>query len=337
VLGTLAQRLVSGIIVILGVSLFMFVIARVIPGDPARLALGPEASVEQVEQMRIQMGFDRPLVEQYMRFMGGALRLDFGRSLYTDQPVASDIAKTFPATFELVLYSSIALGLFGIAIGIVSAHYKDRWPDNTSRIASLMVIAMPNFVWALLFMLLFAYGLHLLPLTGRMSANIPPPQAITGLYTIDAIVTGNWIAFRDAFAHIIMPALALALPGIAQVARLTRTNMVDSYDRPFVEFSRAYGLSEFSVATKWALRPAIIPTLMIIGMQVVALLGNAFIVETIFMWPGMAKYGVNAMMRKDLNAMIAVVTFISIFFVIVNMLIDLIVSFVDPKIRLKAR
>lgn len=336
-LRALIKRLLIGIVVILGVSLFMFVLARVIPGDPARLALGPEASAEQVERMRVQMGFDRPLVEQYLRFVGGALRLDFGRSLYTDQPVASDIAKTFPATLELVLFASAALGIVGIVIGILSAHYKDGWPDNLSRLLSLMIIAMPNFVWALLFMLLFAYGLGLLPLTGRLSEGLAPPTAITGLYTVDALLTGNWTAFKDALAHIVMPALALSLPGIAQVARLTRTNMVDSYDRPFVEFSRAYGLSEFSIATKWALRPAIIPTLMIIGMQVVALLGNAFIVETIFMWPGMAKYGVNAMMRKDLNAMIAVVTFISVFFVFVNMLIDLLISYIDPKIRLKSR
>lgn len=336
-LSALTRRLATGIVVILGVSLFMFVLARVIPGDPARLALGPEASNEQVEAMRVQMGFDRPLGEQYLRFMGGALRLDFGRSLYTDQPVAQDIARTFPATLELVLFASLALGIVGIAIGIVSAHYKDGWPDNLSRILSLAIVAMPNFVWALFFMLLFAYSLNLLPLTGRLSESIPAPTAITGLYTVDALLTGNWTAFRDALAHLVMPALALSLPGIAQVARLTRTNMVDSYDRPFVEFSRAYGLSEFAIATKWALRPAIIPTLMIIGMQVVALLGNAFIVETIFLWPGMAKYGVNAMMQKDLNAMIAVVTFISVFFVIVNMLIDLAVSFIDPKIRLKSR
>ncbi|AJE47052.1 ABC transporter permease [Celeribacter indicus] len=333
----LGVRLLSGLVVIVGVSIFIFVIARIVPGDPARLALGPEASAEQVEAMRIQMGFDRPLAEQYLNFVVGALRFDFGRSLYTDNPVAMDVAKTFPATLELVLYAGIGMTLIGGAMGIASAHFKDRWPDNAARVFSLLAVAMPNFVWAIFMMLLLAFWAQILPLTGRLSESLAPPAAITGLYTIDAVLQGQWRVFADALAHLILPATALALPGLAQISRLTRTNMVDSYDRPFVEFSRAYGLSERSVALKWALRPAIIPTLMIMGMQIVALLGNAFIVETIFIWPGMAKYGVNAILRKDLNAMVAVVMLISVFFVLVNMLIDTVVSFIDPKIRLKTK
>lgn len=333
----LIRRLVTGLIVIVGVSIFIFFIARVVPGDPARLALGPEATSEQVAVMREKMGYDQSLPVQYLRFMAGAVQLDFGRSLYTDNPVAEDVANTFPATLELVLYSGIAMTLFGGAMGIVSAHFKDRWPDNAARIFSLMAVAMPNFVWAIFMMLIFAFWLQWLPLTGRLSERLTAPETITGLYTIDALLRGQAQVFFDALAHIVLPATALALPGMAQISRLTRTNMVDSYDRPFVEFSRAYGLSERSVALKWALRPAIIPTLMILGMQIVALLGNAFIVESIFLWPGMAKYGVNAILRKDLNAMIAVVMLISVFFVFVNMLIDTIVSFADPKIRLKAR
>lgn len=332
----LLRRLVSAIVVIVGVSIFIFCIARIVPGDPARLALGPEATVEQVEAMREQMGFDRPLVEQYMRFIAGAVRLDFGDSLSTNNPVAQDVAKTFPATLELTLYAGISMTLFGMALGIASAHFKDRWPDNAARVLSLLAVAMPNFVWALFLMLIFAFWLDWLPLTGRLSEGLAPPPFVTGLYTLDALLAGQWRTFGDALAHITLPAIALSLPGLAQISRLTRTNMVDSYDRPFVEFARAYGLNERSIALKWALRPAIIPTLMILGMQIVALLGNAFIVESIFMWPGMAKYGVNAIVTKDLNAMVAVVMLISVFFVLVNMAIDTIVSFVDPKIRLKA-
>ncbi|SMG52656.1 ABC transporter permease [Paracoccus sp. J56] len=332
----LFSRLVSGVIVVIGVSVLMFLLARVVPGDPARLALGPEASAEQVEAMRQQMGFDRPIAEQYIRFMKGALNFDFGRSLYTDNPVSQDVAATFPATLELVIFAGVAMTVIGGAMGIASAHFKDRWPDNAARILSLLAVALPNFVWALFLMLLLSFWLGLLPLTGRLSESLAAPPAVTGLYTIDALIAGQWQVFRDALAHIVLPAVALSLPGLAQISRLTRTNMVDSYDRPFVEFARAYGLAESSIALKWALRPAIIPTLMILGMQIVALLGNAFIVETIFHWPGMAKYGVNAIMRKDLNAVIAVVMLISVFFVLINMIIDTIVSFIDPKIRLKA-
>ncbi|WP_028033928.1 ABC transporter permease [Chelativorans sp. J32] len=332
----LLGRLVSGVIVIVGVSIFMFFLARVIPGDPARLALGPEASAAQVEAMRQQMGFHEPYVEQYLRFVGGAVNFDFGRSLYTDNPVSQDIAATFPATLELVIFAGLAMTLIGGAMGIASAHFKDRWPDNSARILSLLAVAMPNFVWALFLMLILSFWLGVLPLTGRLSESLAAPPAFTGLYTVDALIAGEWQVFLDALAHIVLPAVALSLPGLAQISRLTRTNMVDSYDRPFVEFARAYGFPERSIALKWALRPAIIPTLMILGMQIVALLGNAFIVETIFHWPGMAKYGVNAIVRKDLNAMVAVVMFISVFFVLINMLIDTLVSFIDPKIRLKA-
>ncbi|SMF60859.1 peptide/nickel transport system permease protein [Xaviernesmea oryzae] len=332
----LSHRLLSGLIVIVGVSVLIFLLARVIPGDPARLALGPEASNEQVEAMRQQMGFDRPLVEQYARFITGAVQFDFGRSLYTDQPVSSDIAAGFPATLELVLYSGLSMTILGVGLGIASAHYKDRWLDNAARLFSLLGVALPNFVWALLMMIVLAFWYQWLPLSGRLSEWLTPPPHVTGLYTVDALIAGQWGVALDALLHIILPAFALSLSGMAQISRLTRTNMVDSYDRPYVEFARAYGLSETSVAFKWALRPALIPTLMILGMQIVALLGNAFLVETIFMWPGLAKYGVNAIVRKDLNAVVGVVMVISFFFVLVNMIVDTVVSFIDPKIRLKS-
>jgi peptide/nickel transport system permease protein len=332
----LFERLLSGIIVIFGVSILIFALARVIPGDPARLALGPEANAQQIEAMRQQMGFDLPWVQQYFRFIKGTLHLDFGRSLYTDQAVSADIAAGFPATFELVLFAGLSMAVIGIGMGIASAHFKDRWPDNAARLFSLLGVALPNFVWALLLMLLLAFWWQILPLGGRLDETMLPPAHVTGLFTIDAVLAGEWMVFVDALMHLVLPAVALSLSGMAQISRLTRTNMVDCYDRPYIEFARAYGLSERSVAFKWALRPALIPTLMILGMQIVAMLGNAFLIETIFMWPGMAKYGVNAIIRKDLNAVVGVVMVISFFFVSVNMLVDVIVSFVDPKIRLKA-
>lgn len=329
----LAHRLALAVLVVFGVSLLIFVLARVMPGDPARLALGPAASADQVTELRHQMGLDQPILVQYFDFMRHALHFDFGVSLYTDRPVAADISDTFPATLELILFAGLVMGVVGIGLGILSARYRDGAIDNFSRLFALLCVAMPNFVWALLLMLLASYWLGVLPIAGRLSDSMVPPPDVTGMITIDALLAGRFDAFWDALWHLVLPGLALALPGLAQLARLARTSMVESYARPYVEFARAYGLSEWQIACKYALRPASIPVLTILGMQVVALLGSAFLIETVFMWPGMARYGVQAILRKDLNAIIAVATLTSVCFVSFNMLVDAIVVLIDPRIR----
>jgi peptide/nickel transport system permease protein len=337
VVRSLLGRIAGSIVVLVGVSLLIFTLARIIPGDPARVALGPDASPLQVEDLRAQMGFNRPIYEQYALFMAGAVQFDFGRSLYTDRPVAADLADGFPATLELVLVAGTAIILLGGLLGVVGAHYRDRWPDNAARIFALLAIAMPKFVWAILLMLLLSFWLGWLPIAGRLTEGLAPPPYVTGLLTVDAILAGDWNVLGDALRHIALPAFALALSGVAQISRITRTNMIDSYARPYVEFARAYGVSERAIALRWALRPALIPTMTVLGMQIVAMLGNAFVIEAIFLWPGMAKYGVNAIIRKDLNAIVAVVLVISVFFVMVNIMIDAIVSVIDPRIRLRGR
>jgi peptide/nickel transport system permease protein len=281
------------------------------------------------------MGFDRSLSEQYLRFITGALHLDFGRSLYTDHPVIQDIREGFPATLELVIFAGVIITLYGGLIGIASAHFADRWPDNVARMFALLAIAMPNFVWALLLMLLLSFWMGWLPIAGRLDEALLPPPMVTGLLTIDSLLAGRPDLFWDALRHIALPAIALSLPGLAQVSRITRAHLADSYARPYIEFARAYGLRESSVAFRWALRPALTPTLTVLGMQVVAMLGNAFLIETVFLWPGMARYGVQAIVRKDLNAIIGVVMVVSICFVAVNMLVDAIVALLDPRLRLR--
>lgn len=331
----LLARLTGAVVVVIGVSILIFVLARVIPGEPARVALGPEATQAQVEALNRQYGFDRPIVEQYFTFMAGVVRLDFGRSLYTDRPVIDDLARGFPATLELVLVAGVIITIFGILIGILSAHFKDRWPDNISRFFALLAIAMPNFVWAILLMMLLSFWAWILPIAGRLSEVFLPPPRVTGMYTVDALLAGRYDIFWDALRHIVLPAISLSLPGLAQISRITRTNVVESYARPYVEFSRAYGMPDHRIALKWALRPALIPTLTLLGMQIVTMLGNAFLIETVFMWPGMARYGVQAVIRKDLNSIVAVVMIVAIFFVLVNMMIDTVVSLIDPRIRLR--
>lgn len=334
-LSYLFRRLAGSIVTLLGVSILIFLVARVIPGDPARLALGPAASAAQVEEYRQRLGLNEPLPIQYVDYISKLLRGDMGISLYTNRPVLSDIAQGLPATLELVLASAIIMLVFGVALGIFSARYRNRIPDHIARVFALLGIVTPTFVWAIFLMLIFSDRLGWLPISGRLSDGVPAPATITGLYLIDSLLTGRLDIFMDALIHIMLPAIALSLPGLGQAARLTRVNIVEAYEQPYAEMARAYGLSNRKIALKYTLRPALIPTLTVLGMDIASKLGNAFLVESVFVWPGVANYGVQTILQKDLNGIIGTVLVISAFFLIVNLIVDLCVALLDPRIRLK--
>ncbi len=310
----LIRRVLLSVLVLLGLSILIFTIARVIPGDPARIALGPLASRGQIDALRQEMYLDRPIHVQYAYYLSGLLRGDFGESLYTHRPVTDDLRDLFPATLELV--------------------HRDTWVDNAVRLFSLGGVVTPAFVWAILLMLLFAHALAVLPVAGQFSASMTPPPQVTGLVTIDSLLDFNLGAYVDFLRHLILPAVSLALAGIAQAARLTRASMVDVAGRPYIEAARAFGFAEYRIALKYMLKPSMIPTMTILGLDFAALLGNAFLVEAVFNWPGIARYGVEVILRKDLNAIVAVVMIIGLFFVVINFLIDIAVGYLDPRIRL---
>ena len=329
----LLQRITLAVFVLIGVSVVIFLIARVIPGDPARLALGPLASAEQVAALRSQLHLDRPLPVQYWYFISGVVQGDFGFSLYTQRPVSLDLAQFAPATIELVLASALLMTCIGIPLGVLAAHYRDRPIDHGARVVALLGIVAPSFVWAILLVLLFSYALDLLPVIGRLPTSVAPPPRVTGFYTVDALLDGDVGTFLVALQHLVLPATALALSGIGQAARLTRANMLESYQRDYTTLARAYGFSGRSIALKYAMRPALIPTLTILGLDFASKLGNAFLIEAVFSWPGMARYGVNAILNKDLNAIVGTVMVIGVAFVVVNLVVDLIVTYLDPRIR----
>lgn len=329
----LARRLLASIGVLIGVSILIFVIARVIPGDPARVALGPMASQEQVENLRKQLYLDRPLPLQYFEFVKRLFQGDLGMSLYTKRAVTRDLAEFFPATLELVLLSGIIMVVLGMTLGIFAARYRNRWPDNFTRIVSILGVVTPNFVWAIFLVLLLAYWVIVFPVAGRLGDAFLPPPRVTGLLLIDAPLAGQWALFRNALYHLILPAFALAFAGLGQAARITRTNMVDTYNKPYIEMARAYGVSETLIARKYALRPAMIPTLTILGLDIAAMLGGAFLVEAVFNWPGMARYAVQAIIRKDLNAIVGTTLVIAAFFLVINIIVDIIVGYLNPRIR----
>lgn len=329
----LLRAVATGCGVVLGVTLLIFMLVRAIPGDPVRIALGPTATEQQVEALTRQLGFDRSLPEQYLTFLSKAVRFEFGLSLYSNRPVSEDLVQGLPATLELIFYTTLIVVAAGFGFGILSARHERRPIDQVMRVASIAFVSVPVFVWALLLIMAFAYWTQILPVGQRLGEFLTPPPAVTRFYTIDALIAGDFEAFRDALAHLVMPAIALSLPSMAQIIRLTRTSMIETYRQPYIEFNRSYGIPESVISLKYALRPALVPILTILGMQIVALLGGAFLIETVFAWPGMARYGVEAVLRKDVNAIVAVVTITSVFFVVVNILIDGIAVFVDPRTR----
>src|SRR4051812_2356775 len=323
------------LLVLAGLSVVIFAIARGIPGDPARMALGPRASQEQVNELRSELGLDRPLVEQYGLFLTGLARGDLGQSLLTRRPVNDDIRETFAATFELVLATITFAVVFAIPLGVVAARWKDGWPDNLVRLVAIFSAVTPTFFLALLLQILAGYVLHILPTTGRLMPGAAFSADITGLLTVDSLLRGRPDVTLDALRHLLLPAIALGAATMGQMARITRASMLEVANQDYIEASRAFGIPDWLRVIKYTLRPSFVPPLTILGLEFASLIGNAFVVELIFAWPGMAAYGIRTILQKDLNAVMGVVMVSGIFFVIVNLLIDVLVGFVDPRVRIR--
>ncbi len=330
----IVRRVVHSIFVLLGLSIVIFIISRIMPGDPARMAVGARAPQWVVDNLREQMHLDEPLYAQYYYWLRDALRGDFGISLVTRRPVADDIKEFFPATLELTIFAGLIMGGVGILFGTISARHKDKWIDNVIRVISYLGVVTPSFVFAILFLLLFGMALNWMPTMGRLSAGITRPPHITGLITIDSLLTGNPAAFLDALWHLILPGAALAMGGLAQEARITRSTMSDNLTKDYIASARSLGIPEKVVMRKFLLKPSLIPTVSILGLDFAGTMSNAFLVELIFNWPGSSRYGINAMLRKDLNAIAAVILILGVVFIVVNILVDIIVAQLDPRIRL---
>jgi len=332
----IVKRAAHSIFVLLGLSIVIFIISRVIPGDPARIAAGARAPDWVVDNLREQMHLNDSLPVQYGYWLTDALQGDFGLSLVTRRNVANDIMEFFPATFELALYAGLIMAVLGISLGTISARYKDSWIDNIVRVISYLGVVTPSFVWAIIFLLIFGFVLGWLPTIGRLSEGVEPPPTLTGLYTIDALLTGNPEVFWDALRHRILPALALAMGSMAQQARITRSAMSDNLSKDYIAAGRALGIPERVMMNKFLLKPSLIPSISILGLDFAATMSNAFLVELIFNWPGISRYGINAMLRKDLNAIAAVILVLGVVFIVANILVDITVAQLDPRIRLSA-
>jgi peptide/nickel transport system permease protein len=330
----LGRRAVHSVFVVLGLSVVIFIIARIMPGDPARMAVGPRAPQWVVDNLREQMHLDQPLHIQYFYWLRDAMRGDFGISLVTRRPVADDIREFFPATLELALFAGIINGAGGIILGTISAWQKDKWVDNVVRIISYLGVVTPSFIFAVLFLLVFGMTLEWMPTMGRLSPEIARPSTVTGLLTIDSLLARDFRAFLDALWHLILPGVALALGGMSQEARITRSTMADNLTKDYIASERSLGIPESVIMRSFLLKPSLIPTVSILGLDFAATIGNAFLVELIFNWPGISRYGINAMLRKDLNAISAVILILGVVFILTNIGVDIVIARLDPRIQL---
>ena len=330
----LFRRIIYSIFVLLGLSIVIFIIARIMPGDPARVALGARAPQWVVDRLREHMHLNDSLVVQYGYWLRDAIHGNFGLSLVTQRPVTTDILEFFPASLELVLFAGLLSAVGGIGLGIVSARHKDTWIDNVVRLFSYAGIVTPSFVFAIFFVLIFGWMLNWLPIIGRVSEQVAMPPTITGLVTVDALLAGQFQTFFDAWKHLLLPALALAMGSIAQEARITRSSMADNLSKDYIASARALGVSERDIMNRFLLKPSLIPTVSILGLDIAATFSIAFLVELIFNWPGLARYGMQAMLHKDLNAISAVILVLGAIFITVNIIVDIIVVWLDPRIRL---
>jgi len=335
-LNFLVRRIIYSVFVLLGLSIVIFVIARIMPGDPARMAVGARAPQWVVDRIREQMHLNDPLAVQYGYWLRDALQGDFGLSLVTQRPVTNDIKEFFPASLELVLVAGLLSAVGGIGLGTLSARYKDTWVDNIVRLFSYAGVVTPSYIFAIFFVLLFGWMLRWFPIIGRLSEEIAKPPVVTGLVTVDSLLAGQVGTFLNALRHLVLPALALAMGPIAQEARITRSSMADNLSKDYIASARALGISERVVMGRFLLKPSLIPTVSILGLDIAATFSVAFLVELIFNWPGLARYGMQSMMHKDLNAISAVILILGAIFVTVNIVVDIIVAQLDPRIRLRA-
>ena len=331
----LARRIVYIVFSLFGLSVLVFVLARVLPGDVARMTLGPRAPQFAVDALRKQLRLDEPLPVQYFYWLIDLFHGNLGFSTYTRGSVTAAVLEYLPASLELIALAAIFNILGAFLLGVIAGRYSFKWPDNLVRIVSYVGISVPAFVMAIILELLFGWWWRIFPVSGNLS--VAAPTRITGFVTIDSLITGRFDAFVDVLWHMVLPALALCIGGMMQDARIIRAGMVENQDKDYVTMAKCEGLPERQVMFKYLLKPSVIPAITVMGMDIAALLSNAFLVEMVFNWPGFSRLGIAFMLNKDLNGIVALVLIIGIIYAVINVVTDIIVAYLDPRIRLMER
>ena len=329
----LLKRVFLSILSLIGVTLMVFVISHVIPADPVAIALGPEATAEQIQALREAWGLNRPLYIQYGIFLRNLIRGDLGFSLVSRRAVTEELRYYFPATLELTTASMVIAIVLGIFIGIVSAVHRNRLFDHLTRTYCLFGISMPIFWLGLLLLLLFYVKLGWLPGGGRIADGIEV-KSITGLLILDCLLTGNWEGLGSSLLHLLLPAFCLSSSFLATISRIARSSVLQVIREDFVRTARAKGLPEFKVLAKHVLRNSLLPVITISGILYGQLLGGAVLTETIFSWPGMGRYVVRSILHLDFQPILGFTVLCAILYALANLVVDLLYSVVNPQIRL---
>ncbi|MCP4690298.1 MAG: ABC transporter permease [Desulfobacterales bacterium] len=333
-LNFILRRILILIPTLLGVSVIVFLMLHFTPGDPAELLLGERATEEALFEIREHLGLNEPLHTQYWLFLKRLMKGDLGETIWTRQKVWIEIRHRFPATIELAVVALFISCFLGIILGIVSATKQYSIFDYLSMIGALTGVSMPIFWLGLVFMLIFSIHLGWLPISGRLSIDVDL-EVVTNFYILDAVLTRNWPAFKDAIWHIIMPAFTLSTIPMAIVARMTRSAMLDVLRQDYIKTAKAKGLSRFKVTFKHALRNAMIPVITTIGIQFGVALGGAILTETIFAWPGVGKWMYDAVMQRDYMVIQGGTLFIAGIFIVINLCVDVMYAVVNPRISVK--
>jgi len=333
ILRLIVRRLFFLIFVLFGLSLMTFSLSRLVAGDPARMIAGPRSSQAQLEVVRERYGLNDPLPVQYVTYVTDALRFDFGESTATRRPVSEDLKRYLPATAELGLAAFVLSTLVGVPLGVLSAVRRDTWIDHISRFISISGLALPVFWLAIMAQFIFFGKLQWLPDGERLPQSVDPPTTITSLYTVDGLLTANWEVFGTAAKHLLLPALVLAYGSLAVITRMVRGGMLEVLNQDYVRTARAKGLEHRVVIFRHALKNAMLPTVTSIGLQIGLLLSGAFLVELVFSWPGIGRYAVSAIEKIDYNGIMATTLVIAAIFVMMNLVVDVLYLFLDPRIN----
>ena len=318
--------------VLLGVSIVVFFMVRAIPGDPAQILLGQQATQAQVEQVRENMGLDKPVIVQYGIFLADAVRGDLGDSIVTGRPVTTELLARLPATLELTAFAMLVAILVGVPVGVISAVKQYSLLDKFTSVLALIGISMPIFWLAMILIVIFFVNLGWLPFPGRLSTGYAV-TSITGLVLVDSLLTLNFAAFWDGLKHLILPAIALGTIPMAVIMRMTRSSMLEVMGEDYVRTARAKGVVPWRVIFKHALRNAMLPTVTVIGLQAGLLMGGAVITEQIFSWPGVGQIAAESVYRRDYAMVQGVVLYGATLFVLVNLVVDVLYGVLDPRVR----
>lgn len=333
--GFIVRRIAGLIFVMFGVTTITFALAQLVPIDPAAAALGGNAREEQIAAYRAQLGLDRPVFEQYLVYMRNLLQGDLGYSIRTRRPVADDLKDFLPATIELSL-AALTVAIFcGIPLGIAAALRRNTPIDAGARLLALIGGSIPIFYLGLLLISIFYRQLQWLPGPGRLDSTLTPPDHITGLYTVDSLLTGNWETLWNSLYHLILPAITLGYFSTAVLLRMTRSSMLEVWGQDYIRTARAKGLAYRVVVWRHGLRTALPPILTTIGITFGSLLSGAVLTETIFNWPGLGRYATTSVTSLDFPAVMGVTLVAAIVYPLVNTLVDIAYSVVDPRIRVQ--